>query len=444
MKIALSIAGSDSGAGAGIQADLKTFSALGVYGCTAITAITAQNTKKVADIFAIPSSLVEQQIKSVITDLPPDAIKIGMVYNREIINSVYRSLRKHETPIVLDPILAAGTGAKLLRDDSLDSLVSKLMPMCMLITPNRLEAEKIAGIKIRTVSDGIEAAKKIRQLGAKNVIIKGGHFESSSVTDLLLDNKGRLTKISSLRVKISESHGSGCNFSSAVTAYLAKGAVLEDACRMANEYVHIAIKNAIKAGRGLPVTNPLSSIYIDANRYRVIEELQAAVQEVISLDGFYKLIPETQTNFVYALPESIGISEVAGVRGRIIRVGRTAMPASHIEFGASKHMASAIIGYRRINPSFRSGINIRFSKELVKTCKRLFSISKYDRGIEPKGIKKKEGSSMSWGTMQALSKNSRADVIYHEGDVGKEPMITIFGRNPHEVADKIKAILQTY
>ncbi len=444
MKIALSIAGSDSGAGAGIQADLKTFSVLGVYGCTAITAITAQNTRKVSDIFEISPVMIEQQIRSVITDMPPDAIKIGMVYSKQTIDAVRRALKGSRVPIVLDPILAAGTGAKLLRDDALDSFIAKLIPRCALITPNRLEAEKLAGIKIKTEGDGIEAAKKIKRLGAQNVIIKGGHFGSSNVTDLLLDSKGRVTKITNPRIEIKESHGSGCNFSSAVTAYLANGATLQDACRMANEYVHVAIKNAVRIGRGLPVTNPLSAIYNDAIRYRVIAELQAAVEQVSTLDGFYRLIPETQTNFVYALPDAADASDVAGVRGRIVRIGNTAVPASYIEFGASRHMASAIVGYMRVNPAFRSVINIRFNDELVMICKSLFQVSSYDRSKEPEGVKKKEGSSVSWGTMQALSMNPKAEVIYHRGDVGKEPMITIFGKNPGEVAAKIEAILKNY
>src|SRR5437867_3755055 len=126
----------------------------------------------------------------------------------------------------------------------------------------------------------------------------------------------------------------------------------------------------------------------------------------------------------------------AGVRGRIVRIGNAAVPASYIEFEASKHMASAMIGYMRVNPAIRSVINIRFDDRLVKICKSLFSISSYDRSKEPKSVKKKEGSSVSWGTMQALSKNLKADVIYHKGDIGKEPMITVFGGNPGEVAVK--------
>nr|MDQ3977863.1 hydroxymethylpyrimidine/phosphomethylpyrimidine kinase [Thermoproteota archaeon] len=142
--VALSIAGSDSGAGAGIQADLKTFSALGVYGCTAITAITAQNTREVTSIFGLPNDIIRKQIRSIMSDIPPDAIKIGMVHRKEIIQSIYDSLMHTKIPIVLDPIFAAGSGSKLLLDNAFESFVSELVPIATLITPNLMEAEKLA------------------------------------------------------------------------------------------------------------------------------------------------------------------------------------------------------------------------------------------------------------------------------------------------------------
>ena len=443
MKIALSIAGSDSGAGAGIQADLKTFSALGVYGCTAITAITAQNTKQVAEIFEISPSMVEQQIRSIMIDMRPNAIKIGMVYSTPIIDAVYRSLEKtSKIPIVLDPILAPGTGAKLLRAEAYKSFVSKLIPLSTLITPNRMEAEKLADIVIKTENDAIEAARKIIKLGAENVIVKGGHFGSAHVTDLLLNSKGNIIKFTNPRLEIKEIHGSGCNFSSAVTAYLAKGVALTEACKIANEYVHIAIRNAVTIGRGLPIANPLSIIYRDASRYGTLTELQQAAEQVSMLDGFYRLIPETQTNFAYALLNAVDISDVAGVRGRIIKIENTAAPASYIKFGASSHVASAVLAYMSVNPDFRSAINIRFDERIVNVCKSLFSVASYDRTKEPKKIKRKEGSSVAWGILAALSRNPRADVIYHTGDIGKEPMITLFGRSPAEIVERIKRILK--
>lgn len=446
MKVVLSIAGSDSGAGAGIQADLKMFSALGVYGCTAITAITAQNTKHVAKIFEISPSIVEQQIRSVITDMHPKAIKLGMVYSTPIIEAVYRSVKKKskKIPIVLDPILAAGTGAKLLRAEAYESFVSKLIPLSTLITPNRSEAEKLADTMIKTENDTIEAAKKIRKLGAENVLIKGGHFVSAEVTDLLLDTRGNIIKFTNPRLEIKEIHGSGCNFSSAVAAYLAKDIVLSEACRMANEYVHASIRYSLKVGKGLPIANPFSAIYREANKYRILIELQQAVEYLCTLDRFYTLIPETQTNFAYALSNAAHVSDIAAVRGRIIKVENTVAPASYVKFGASSHVASALIAYMSVNPDFRCAINLRFDCRIVDVCKSLFFISSYDRSQEPKKIKRREGSSIAWGILAALSKNRLAEVIYHKGDIGKEPMITLFGRNPAEVVNKISAILKNY
>jgi hydroxymethylpyrimidine kinase/phosphomethylpyrimidine kinase len=366
-----------------------------------------------------------------------------MVYSSPIIDAIYRSLKKiSKIPIVLDPILAAGTGAKLLRSEAYKSFATKLIPSCTLITPNRMEAEKLADILIRTENDAIEAARKIKKLGAENVIVKGGHFGSTYVTDLLLNSKGKIMKFTNPRLKIKEIHGSGCSFSSAVTAYLAKDMALAEACKMANEYVHTAIRDAVRIGRGLPVVaNPLSVIYRDASRYHMLAELQEAAEQVCMLDGFYRVIPETQTNFAYALFGAVNISDVAAVRGRIIKIENTAMPASYVKFGASSHVASAIIAYMSINPDFRSAINIRFDERIVDACKSLFSVAGYDRAEEPKSIKRKEGSSVAWGVLAALSKNPRADVIYHAGDVGKEPMITLFGRNPAEILERIKKLL---
>lgn len=442
MKVALSIAGSDSGAAAGIQADLKTFSALGVHGCTAITAITAQNTKRVTHVFSVPPDTIRAQVRAVMSDSPPDAIKIGMVYSKEIGGAVAGMLAKSKAPIVLDPILAAGTGYALLQKDALEPFVEKLIPLCKLITPNRMEAEKLSGVRIHDDSDVIRAARKIRALGARNVIIKGGHAGKEVVTDVLLEKSGRITRMPNPRVKIKETHGSGCNFSAAATAYLAKGFGLAEACLRANEYVHNAIKDAVQVGKGLPVTNPLAPMYRGAQRYATLVELQAAVDRLATMQGFARLIPETATNFVFAIPDAVGPQDVAAVRGRMVRSGDFAVPVSRLEFGASRHMADAVLACMKVRPPTRSVINIRYDSKLVDVCKSHFSVSSYDRSKEPEGTRRKEGSSVSWGTTAALAKNPEADVIYHKGAIGKEPMITVFGRNPGDVVLKIEKILK--
>jgi hydroxymethylpyrimidine kinase / phosphomethylpyrimidine kinase / thiamine-phosphate diphosphorylase len=443
-RVAFSIAGSDSGAGAGIQADLKTFSALGVYACTAITAITAQNTHEVAGIFEIETEIIKKQINSVMADIPPDAIKIGMVYSKEVIQAVSKLIPISKSPIILDPIFAAGSGAKLLLDNALEHFIADLIPISTLITPNLMEAEKLTNVKIKSEIEAIEAARQIKKFGAENVIIKGGHFNNKFVTDFLLDSGGRLVKFTNPRLAIKETHGSGCNFSAAAAAFLARGFSVEDACSLANQYIHNAINNVLKLGRGLLVTNPISGLYQNANRYSILKQLQITIHKIQDLNNFSKLIPETQSNLVFALPDAKTILDVAGVKGRIIKIDNSARPASDIEFGASKHVASAVLSFMTVDRSIRSGMNIKYDKKILLLCRSFFPISYYDRRKEPRNIKKKEGTTIFWGIRRALAKNPKAQIIWHRGDIGKEPMIVIFGKDPADVYNKTKKILENY
>jgi hydroxymethylpyrimidine/phosphomethylpyrimidine kinase len=176
----------------------------------------------------------------------------------------------------------------------------------------------------------------------------------------------------------------------------------------------------------------------------VLTDLQRAVEKLIALDGFYRFIPETQTNFGYALSDANTILDVAAVRGRIVKSVEACVATSYVQFGASRHIAAAIIAYMARNSSFRSAINIRFDKRLLEICKSISIVEEYNRTKEPSQLKMKEGTTVAWGTSFALSKNPRAEIIYHRGDIGKEPMITIFGRSPYEVLEKVNSILKKY
>jgi hydroxymethylpyrimidine kinase / phosphomethylpyrimidine kinase / thiamine-phosphate diphosphorylase len=344
--------------------------------------------------------------------------------------------------VILDPIIVAGSGAKLLLNNAIESFISELIPLSTLITPNLMEAEKLTNTKIDSEIDAIEAAHTIRKFGAKNVIIKGGHFgRKNSVIDFLLDSSGRSVKFSNPWIDVKESHGSGCNFSAAAAAFIAKGFNLIQSCRLANQYVHNAIKNVLKIGHGLVVTNPISGIYHDANRYNILRELQLVVNKIEVLNNFSKVIPETQSNIVFALPDAKTALDVAGVKGRIVRIDDIARAVSNVEFGASRHVSSAVLSYMKVDPTIRSGMNIKFDEKIFSVCRSLFQISEYDRTSEPVNVKKKEGKTIYWGIKSALIKNRSAQIIYHKGDVGKEPMIMIFGRNPSEVFERIKGIL---
>jgi hydroxymethylpyrimidine/phosphomethylpyrimidine kinase len=445
LKVALSIAGSDSGAGAGIQADLKTFTSLGVYGCTAITAVTAQNTQKVSSVFEVTPECITEQIRSVILDMPPDAIKIGMVYNKPNIETIRRVLKGSKVPIVLDPILSAGTGGKLLLPEAFESFKADLIPLSTIITPNRIEAQKIAGFQIKSRSEVVVAARKIRNLGAKNVIVKGNHFETKQVADILLTSEGRLIEISNSKLSLEEMHGTGCNFSAAITAFVARNFSIIDAFRLANKYVRDSLQNALKIGKGLLVSNPASSVYDYASRYVVLKGLHCAIEDIETSDNFGILIPETQSNIVFALPDARELDHIAAIKGRIIKIGNTARSASSmVEFGASKHVGSALLAYMTVNRLVRSAMNIKYDEKIRKITKAVFKVSNYDRSKEPRHILKKEGLSIFWGIKYALAKNPEAEIIYHEGAVGKEPMCIIFASDPTEVVNKIRIILKKY
>ena len=443
VRAALTIAGSDSSGGAGIQADMKTMSALGIYSCTVITAITAQNTSNVDYILPLNADIIKKQIMSILSDIPIHAIKIGMVYNNEIITVISDTLRNLKIPIVLDPIVSAGTGAQLLQREFLSDFKNKLIPICDVVTPNISEAEKLSGIKIKNENDIKKTALKIQKQGARNVVIKGGHFrnEEMIILDTILDEFGKFIVIKNPRMKIVETHGSGCNFSAAVTAFVALKFPIVNACIMANKYVHNSIVNTFKIGKGIPVNNPISTMYEESCKYKVMEELANAVDQLTNINNFEKLIPETQSNIAYAIPYAKKIEDVAGVNGRIVKVGDRSTPTSGIKFGASRHVASSILEYMKINQLVRSALNIKNDKKILDKCNRLFRVTHYERKLEPKTIKNKEGKSIPWGVTRALSKNPDADIIYHTGDIGKEAMIIIFGQNPQEVVDKVKKIL---
>ena len=250
MRIALTIAGSDSGGGAGVQADLKTFAAHGVYGTSAITAVTAQNTRGVTAFEALSADLVTAQIEAVMSDLGAHAAKTGMLANAAIVEAVAAAVEDLEIPLlVVDPVMIAKSGDRLVDDEALGAMKAELLERAFVVTPNIPEAEVLAGIGIQTDDDRREAARRIVALGAKAVIVKGGHFPSADIVDLLYDGH-RFTEFHAERIPGSSTHGTGCTFAAAVAAHLALGHRLEDAIPQAQQYVAGAIRHAPGLGSG--------------------------------------------------------------------------------------------------------------------------------------------------------------------------------------------------
>ena len=256
----LIIAGSDSSGGAGIQADIKTVTTLGSYAMTAVTAVTTQNTTGVQSIVSIPPSEISKQIEFVSKDIRPDAIKIGMLNNEKVINAVIKSLKKIKVQkIILDPVMIAKSGTRLINNKSIKNLKQKMIKKVTLITPNIPEAEVLAGRKIYSKNDMIIAGKKLLKLGAKNVLIKGGHLKSSLSYDILLE-KNKIFIYKNKKIKSKHTHGTGCTLSSAIATYYSCGKSLNKSCEKAIKYVNQAIIYAPKYGGGHGPINHLNSI----------------------------------------------------------------------------------------------------------------------------------------------------------------------------------------
>ena len=246
---ALTIAGSDSGAGAGIQADLKTFAALGVYGTSVITAITAQNTVGVTRVLELPPDLVAAQIDAVIQDIGAHALKTGMLANAAIIEVVAEKIKEHRLEnLVVDPVMVAKSGDLLLRRDAIEALRSCLLPLAATVTPNLPEAAELAGIAVSTQRDIHEAAKRILGMGAKSVVVKGGHRKGPAI-DIFYDGK-KFRELKAARIPTRNTHGTGCTFSAAIAASLAKGKKLEEAVVQAKRYITHAIRKGFAIGSG--------------------------------------------------------------------------------------------------------------------------------------------------------------------------------------------------
>jgi hydroxymethylpyrimidine kinase/phosphomethylpyrimidine kinase len=440
IPVALTIAGSDSGGGAGVQADLKTFAALEVFGASAITSITAQNTQGVSDIYDLPAYIVGRQIDAVCSDLDVNAAKTGMLSNVEIIEKVAKKVAEHGIAnLVVDPVMVAKSGDALLRPEAVRTLVKRLFPLAAMITPNRPEAEVVLGERLRSRADLAEAARALKRLGPKSVLVKGGHGKGRAV-DVFFDGR-RVIELAAERIDQPHTHGTGCILSAAAAAHLARGAPLAEAVHRAKDFVTEAIRHGLAIGGGVGPADPAASLHQSLHRAQAIESLEVALER-LKAARIGPLVPEVQTNLGYALPEARDRDEVAAFPGRLHRVGETIRELERPAFGASRHVASVILSARLHDPSVRAAMNIRYEKALVAACRKAkLAVGTFDRSEEPASVRRREGASLEWGTNEAIRRTGRVpDVIYDEGGQGKEPMIRVLGRSPEEVVDKVLAI----
>jgi len=426
---ALTIAGSDSGGGAGIQADLKSFAALGVHGCTVLTCVTAQHTRGVSGIFPLPAVEIARQLDAVLEDFDIRAAKTGMLYSGEIVRAVAKRLDGEGLPLVVDPVMVATVGASLQARGLRDALVNRLLPLATLVTPNLFEAEQLAGFRVTSVDAMRLAAKRIHGFGPRAVLVKGGHLKGRLV-DLLFDGR-RFREFTAYRYR-RELHGSGCMLAASIAANLVRGDPLVAAVGKARRRVAAGFANAYPAGRGVEVIHS----HWTPDRHGLLlslEEGAAALAEVLPA----RLIPEVGVNLAYALEGAQGPEDVCGLTGRIHRVGDGVAVTGVPRFGASRHVARIVLAAMRSDPALRCAANLKYREGAERALRAMrFSIGTFDRAAQPSRT-----STMEWGTETAIRVLGRVpDVIWDRGGHGKEGMIRVLGKDPASVVAKVRRI----
>ena len=440
MPIALTIAGSDSGGGAGIQADLKTFAALGVYGASVITSVTAQNTLEVTGIHDLPAEFVCLQLDTVMRDLTIEAVKTGMLSNPAIIRAVSERLQALGVEkLVVDPVMVAKGGAALLRKEAEAELIERLLPLAYVVTPNLGEAEVLAGLSIHNVEEMEQAARRIHAKGARHVVVKGGHLAGPPV-DVFFDGH-RFQYFEGERIETKSLHGTGCTFASAIAAELAKGAEVTAAVRHAKAYITAAIRLAEPIGHGFGPTHHFGALYHQAARYDIIVQLEEAVTQLRGA-GIAALIPEVHSNLGMALTRATTVPEVASWEGCIVPVGEGIQPVGSLRFGASEQVATMILAAMRIDPSYRSAMNIRYGEDILHACQAAnLRLSPIGRPNEPVQGQRTEGSSRALGIGNlTLTLETVPDILYDLGAIGQEALVWVLGHDAVEVACKVLLI----
>ncbi len=352
-QVVLTIGGSDSGGGAGIQADIKTFSALGLHGTSAITAITAQNTLGVQHVYGLPPDQVRAQLESITDDFSIAYAKTGMLHSAEIVDVVADHLRMAGIPFVLDPVFEAEAGGRLLRPEAVSALKAHLIPLAKVVTPNIFEAEALTGIRVRDMDSASLAAQEILSLGSRAVIVKGGHLDC---TDLLAEGP-EVCYLSSERVP-GQNHGVGCTFSAALTSFLANGCSMKDAARNAKEFAKKALRGSLRVGKGVGPVNQAAYLREEASRYRVLCDLQEAADLLMNEPKFFELIADTGSNPAMAIPNASTPADVAAVEDGLVKFGGRVCQSGCIRFGAGGDIAHTILAAMKTDPMTRAAINL--------------------------------------------------------------------------------------
>jgi hydroxymethylpyrimidine kinase/phosphomethylpyrimidine kinase len=439
MKTVLIIAGSDPGAGAGLQQDLKVTTLMGAYGLTVVTALTVQNSQGVLAVHPVAPEVVAAQLDAVLSDFPVAAVKVGMLATAGLVRTVAARLKGLDAPLVLDPVLAAGGGFPLLAEAGIDILKEELFPRAHLLTPNAPEAARLTGMTVQTPGDLEEAARRLQALGPRWVLAKGGHLPGEPV-DVLTDGKNTY-HLPGVRLAAPNHHGSGCLLASACAAGLAQGLSMPEAVNQARALTAQGLAYGLSLGRGTGPVNPYAAFARDLARPEVLAALQTAATR-LEREGIESLIPEVRSNLGYATPYPEGPQDVAAFPGRLRCGPQGRLISEAPAFGASRHISAVILTAMATHPDMRSAMNVKFFEGLDELAPVLhLRVASFERGAEPPEVKGREGGTLAWGVASVLRPvEAPPDLIYDRGEFGKEPMIRILGRTPMSVVEKALAL----
>ena len=422
MRCALSVAGSDSIGGAGIQADLKAMAAVGVHAHTVITALTAQNTCSVSEIMPVPTEMIEAQIESVFSDSDVRAVKTGMLYSADIVKIVAEALEDRSVPIVTDPVLVAGVGDALAKDGVISALKRELIPICDILTPNRYEAEALTGMKINNEDDVRRACELLGKEGS-TIYLKGGHMDSGTVVDTLY-NGAEFVRFEYPRLERA-GHGGGCTLSAYITAHLAKGIDAVNAIIQSREIIQESIATMYVIGKGDKVVNPMAAVGFDHSRLKMLTTLNAASEKMMSLLP-KAWVPQNGINLGFATASPAGIQDIAVMEGGMTSGKR----GKSAKFGIKTDVANIIAAMVKQDAEFRSALGLMTDIEIGSLAEEVgmtVVMAKMEKDIFAT-------------TSHAIKKNgSVPDVIIYDKK-GKKAA-AVLGHDPDEILKKIHTIL---
>lgn len=437
----LTIATSDSGGGAGIQADLKTLEAHGTFGTSVLVATTAQNTRGVERVHVLPIEETEAQFDAVLSDFDVGAAKTGMLATAEVVETVADRAAAFDFPLVVDPVMVAASGDRLLEpagEDAYEALVAE----AGLVTPNADEATVLTGVDVVDGDSAREAGEALVGMGAEAALVKGGHVETGDrVVDTLAAVDGVRT-FSHPRIDTDATHGSGCTLSSAIAAHLAHGRSPAEACERATALMERAVRYAADVGEGPGAVHHLVGLREEAARWRTMEDVESVVRSFVDRD-VSPLVPEVGMNVVGATPYAEAVTETAAVEGRITRTLSGVAPNRGVRPGASSHVARFLLSAREVDPSLRFAVNCRFDEDVEAALPALDGqVAEFDRDAEPAEVKREEGSTMGWGARRALSSTEGTPVaVVDRGEVGKEAIVKLLASDAPAIRERTFALL---